>query len=145
MTLTGSEDGIEILDLISARIQSDRRGPGHFLDGSIASDPLNWAVQARKLLGERIRIFGFWAFENTCATALEEIRERHDFAVLDERVILDGWVARFHPGLAPAATRIGALAEGHRLYGRMELWERDIDMEEWVDAQAAASPCLSQP
>lgn len=140
-----SPDGVEILDLISARIQHDPRGPGHFADGSIASDPLNWAMQARRLLGGRVRIYGFWAFENKEATVLEEIRERHDFAVLDESLILDGWIARFYPGVAPAATPVDALGEGHPLYGRAGSWERDFDSELRVDAKLTAAPCPVQP
>lgn len=101
------------------------------------NDPAAWAVEARKIFGDRIRIYGFWAFENPQASLMGELRERHDFAVLDGRWLLDGWISRHWSDEAGApVTDLEDEADTARrmmLYGDAAAWEHDPDLESRAD------------
>ncbi len=139
-------DGIKLR--LTGRLTADAYGVHVFPGGQMASDPLSWASQLRQEFGSRVKIYGFWCFENPLATTLNELRERHDFAVLDDRWIIDFWLARHYPeeyfgvvDLQDEQSCKGARA----LYGDPGCWERDFDMETRMDRQSSRriSPILS--
>jgi hypothetical protein len=133
-------DGIE--NRLSGQLCADARGILVFPDGEEASDPLSWAARLRREFGSRVKIYGFWAFENPAASTLNEIRERHDFAVLDNRWLIDFWISRHYP--EDGAGRVDLLdpedyEAARAIYGDPERWERDLDMEARVDLRANAT------
>lgn len=109
---------------------------GMFTDPPI-NDPAAWAMEARRIFGDRIRIFGFWSFENPEAGLMGELRERHDFAVLDGRWLLDGWISRHwsDEGGAPVTDLDDATDIDRRrgFYGDPSTWEHDPDLEKRAD------------
>lgn len=109
---------------------------GMFIDPPV-NDPAAWAMEARKLFGERISIFGFWSYENPEAGLIGELRERHDFAVLDGRWLLDGWVSRHWSGEAGAPVTDlqdpSDLQRQRMFYGDPANWEPDPDLERRAD------------
>ncbi|MCW3782495.1 hypothetical protein [Defluviimonas salinarum] len=132
-------------DMLAGQVRTDPHGSRRFPDGSDIADPLSWAAQTRRALGERVRICGFWCFENPKAAGIAEIRERHDFAVIDGRWVVDGWARLFGPDDTPGVvdmadpeTRRRAVA----FYGDPSLWERDTDMEVRVDGLGSARPAV---
>ncbi|MEY8800227.1 hypothetical protein AB9K35_07915 [Leisingera sp. XS_AS12] len=137
--LTGRDCDVgQLEELLAGQLEAGSLGIGAFRDGSDAADPLAWAVQARKLLGDRVRIYGFWCFENPAATVMGELRERHDFAVIDRKWILDLWVRRFYSGEGSGWVDLDdeeGYAAAQALYGDPETWERDLDMEYRADHQ----------
>lgn len=129
--------------LLSGQLTADSEGVGLFPGAGPGSDPLAWAAQARRVFGDRVRIYGFWCFENPSATLMGELRERHDFAVLDRRWIVDLWMRRFHAadasGLVDLASTECVLAASH-VYGDPNCWERDTDMECRMDGLSVSAP-----
>jgi len=107
-------------------------------DGSEWSDQLAWPSYARRILGERAEIMGFWSYENISARIANEIAERRDFALIDKRFILDGWLANI-AGHGNGLTDLGdqsltALIRDH--YGDPGRWERS----EWLEGEVDAEP-----
>lgn len=122
-----------IAQMLSGQLRAGPDGRAMIECGLDISDPLAWAMEARRLLGARVRIYGFWAFENPEATVLEQIRERHDFAVIDKRWIVDLWFQRYHSSdNPPTVVDLENPAEMQRaagFFGDPQSWERDMDME----------------
>lgn len=90
----------------------------------------NWANLTRRYFGEdRIVVMGYLHIHNQ-ASAISEQYEGHDFAVLDGRFIVDGWITgvgleqpgRATPGLYDLQNKDDA-AEIARLYGDQTAWE----------------------
>ncbi|MBW3243671.1 hypothetical protein KUV57_13445 [Epibacterium sp. DP7N7-1] len=131
------DSGLEQLEeLLAGQLEADPDGILMFPGGEFASDPLNWAAYARRTLGDRVRIYGFWCFENPQASIMGELRERHDFAVIDKRWIVDLWLRRFHSGEGAGVidmTDEHEFANVRSIYGEPAAWERDFDMESRMD------------
>ena len=120
---------------------------GVLLDPPIA-DPLSWAIEARKIYGERLQIYGFWAYENPQACILGNLRERHDFAVLDERWLIDGWITKFYSDEGAGLVDLSDTADIARssgLYGDRATWERDPDIEHRADLMIRTPSPDSEP
>lgn len=64
-----------------------------FPDGTRSAICTNWAIYARRVYRDRVKLYGFDCSENPDASGMAEISDGHDFAVLDDRWILDGWLA----------------------------------------------------
>lgn len=126
----------EIEHALEARTAPPSGLLGMFIDPPV-NDPSAWAMEARKVFGDRIRIFGFWSCENPEASLFGELRERHDFAVLDGRWLLDGWISRHWSDEAGAAVTDledeTDLMRRRVLYGDPATWERDPDLEHRAD------------
>ncbi|WP_411839985.1 hypothetical protein [Paracoccus sp. ME4] len=129
----------EIEHALEARTAPPSGLLGLFTDPPV-NDPCAWAIEARKIFGDRIRIFGFWSYENPEAGLLGELRERHDFAVLDGRWLLDGWISRHWSDEAGApVTDLEDETDIERrrmLYGDPAAWEADYDLERRADLAA---------
>lgn len=121
---------------LTGQLKADARGIAVFPDGEPASDPLSWAGRLRREFGSRVKIYGFWAFENPEASTLNEIRERHDFAVLDDRWLIDFWISRHYPEEGGALVDLqdaDTYDAARKVYGDPACWERDLDMEARID------------
>jgi hypothetical protein len=128
----------QLEELFTGQLEADPDGIFMFPGGALAADPLSWAAHARRALGDRVRIYGFWCFENPQASLLGELRERHDFAVIDRRWIVDLWLRRFYSGEAAGIVDLDdeeSYAGARPLYGDPGAWERDLDMETRIDRQ----------
>ena len=113
-------------------------GPSTFADGSHVAICTSWAIQARRILGDRVRIFGFFCEENPAARRMARIADGHDFALLDDRWILDGWLAHVE---AEIETPVLDLEDpGHAViiaawYGDRRCWHPGLQLEAVVDAE----------
>lgn len=90
----------------------------------------NWADLTRRYFGEdRTAVMGYLHTDND-TSAISEQYEGHDFALLDSRFIIDGWLTgvglekpgRATPGLYDLQDKDDA-AEIARLYGSQAAWE----------------------
>lgn len=90
----------------------------------------NWADLTRRYFGEhRTEVMGYLHINNE-TSAISEQYEGHDFAVVDGRFIVDGWLTgvglekpgRFTPGVYDMQHPDDA-AEIARLYGTQQAWE----------------------
>jgi len=136
----------QLEELFAGQLEADPDGIFMFPGGDHASDPLSWAAYARRALGDRVRIYGFWCFENPQASLMGELRERHDFAVIDRRWIVDLWLRRFHSGEGAGIVDMDDekdYARAQPLYGEPGAWERDLDMEARMDRRASPSSSLA--
>lgn len=114
-----------------------------FPDGTSWSDRTSLPAWLRRCFGGRIAIEGFWCFENPEAELLGQLSDRHDFAVLDKRWIVDPWIAEV-TGRGPAIIDIhpGAFASNHqKFYGLSSQWERSHWLEDRVDRETASTRC----
>lgn len=114
-----------------------------FPDGNPWAICTSWAVYVRRIEGERARLFGFDSDENPAS----EIAQRcggHDFAVVDGRFIVDGWVANVEGMSKQAVFDLcdpADIGDVHKLYGDPGIWMegyRSIELEEHVDAETPA-------
>lgn len=67
------------------------RGPQQLGDHGDAAICTSWANYVCEQLPDRAKRFGFWVKENP-APSLARLCDGHDFAVVDERYIVDGWL-----------------------------------------------------
>lgn len=110
-----------------------------FPDGSRSSECTNWAAYVRRVLGHRAQLFGFFCEDNPRATGMAALAEGHDFAVLDERWILDGWMVHVAgvfedpiiDMLNPANQRMLEV-----FYGDRCCWQRNLYLEHWTDNES---------
>jgi len=90
----------------------------------------NWANLTRRYFGEGRTVVMGYLHENNETSAISAQYEGHDFAVLDGRYIIDGWLTgvglerpgRATPGLYDLQNEDDA-AEIARLYGNQAVWE----------------------
>lgn len=132
----------QLEQLLAGQLEADPDGILMFPQSGMATDPLTWAAQARRILGDRVRIYGFWCFENPQATLMGELRERHDFAVIDQRWIIDLWMRRYYSDEDVGMVDLNnaeAYEAARPIYGDPATWERDLDMEIRMDHQPALS------
>ena len=111
-----------------------------FLDGRQWAVCTSWAVQARRVLGDRARIFGFFVSENPSAVAMGRLSDGHDFVLVDDRYILDGWLSEVegeieHPLIDLEDPEMRDVAVS--FYGDRALWERNLEIEGVIDAEPA--------
>ena len=50
-----------------------------------------WAYMVRDALPDRTKLYGFYIGDNPSAHHIADICDGHDFAVVDDRFIVDGW------------------------------------------------------
>jgi hypothetical protein len=89
-----------MIDELKALIQSqddsvpfNPDGPAEFPDGSYWVICSNWAQDLHKRLGRRVVQYGFDDEENP-TSEIAQLAGGHDFAVVDGRHIVDGWLAK---------------------------------------------------
>lgn len=129
-------------------VANDADGSPRYPDGTEWDDPTTFPVHLRRLLGPRVQIFGFWAFENPAADRLLEVAERHDFAVVDQRWILDPWTTGVRDLASQGITDrrdASDSAAKQGIYGNAECWERSHHLESYADCQSTptSSPSAS--
>jgi hypothetical protein len=98
-----------------------------FPNGDASAICTSWAKYVRRLLGNRVQLFGF-SDENNPSSLIAKDYGGHDFALVDGRYIVDGWltqVAGMHGNAIldmqdPQEKQIIA-----KLYGPMKKWSRD--------------------
>jgi hypothetical protein len=86
-----------------------------------------WADDIRERLGEqRVALFGYDGTENP-DTPISKIADGHDFAIVDGRYIVDGWVKYVEVKLEAQGVydieNDDDLSEIMRLYGEPATWE----------------------
>lgn len=67
-----------------------------------ATQCTGYACAIRQMLGERVRIMGFSADENP--SAVQQLADGHDFAVVDGRYIVDPWIVEVESGTFTVAS-----------------------------------------
>lgn len=111
-----------------------------FPDGTRSSVCTNWAVYVRRALGPRAQIWGFFCEDNPRATGMAALAEGHDFAVLDERWILDGWMMHVAGVFEDPIIDMQDRANHRALevfYGERRGWERNLHLERCTDMESA--------
>ena len=113
-----------------------------FPDGGYWARCTSWAVYVRRLEGERAKLYGFDSDENPDS----EIAQRcggHDFAVVADRFLVDGWVVNVEGMSKHAVFDLRDPADMpivHELYGDPAIWleeYRSFELEQSVDAETA--------
>lgn len=123
----------------SYTIHEDENDGATFPDGSRVTTCTSWAIQARRLLGERAEIFGFFVDENEEATAMARLADGHDFVLVDGRYILDGWLCELEGDLDYPIVDIQDPANEDLVrsyYGDPECWTRTSGLEKDIDNEA---------
>lgn len=122
---------------------SDRDGPAHFPDGGQWFICTDWACYVRRELGDRAKIYGFDISDKRRAGATDDDYSRldqgfdgHDFAVVDDRYIVDGWVKNIE-GMHDKAVIDMQNPENAKLiqsiYGNPKFWDRNTGLEQRID------------
>lgn len=109
-----------------------------FPDGGLATRCTSWSTYARLALGARAKLYGFFCEDNPSATAMARLADGHDFAVIDDRWIIDGWLFDVEGALSEPMIdmRDPANAELVRgFYGDPAAWERDRSLEVLIDGE----------
>ncbi|MBW3243276.1 hypothetical protein KUV57_11265 [Epibacterium sp. DP7N7-1] len=128
-----------------------------FPDGTRATQCSNWARYARRAHGSRAKIFGFYCEDNPDAVDMARLADGHDFALLDGRYILDGWLCNVEGEISDPI--LDLQNPDHAIlitcyYGDRENWSRmtgievEIDQEEIAKFQVAmhdVSPVTCAP
>lgn len=125
----------------------DSEGDGSvFPDGTRATQCTNWARYARRAHGTRAQIFGFFCADNPTAVAMARLADGHDFALLDDRFILDGWLCNVEGEISEPildledpdhASLIIDYYGNRRNWSRMSEIEAEIDQERFAKFQEA--------
>ncbi len=111
-----------------------------FPDGTYWVICTNWAAQVKRVFGSRCEIWGF-SCEDNPGTDMEDEAEGHDFAIVDGRFLVDGWVLN-----------VGALTEQtvfdledpddllvvKKIYGARSNWERLVEFETELEQEGEA-------
>lgn len=77
----------------------DADEPSTLANGGYWSTCTSWANMVAQALPGRGRVRGFFIDDNPEATTIASVCDGHDFAVVDDRYIVDGW-ARHVEGIA---------------------------------------------
>lgn len=112
-------------------------GQSFFPDGSSAVECTNYAVQVFRAYPGRVRIVGFANEDNpTSKVAREEIHPGgHDFALLDERYLVDPWirlVACEAQQIVYDLTDPVDAAVVLDTYGPQACWEHMVAAQDWA-------------
>lgn len=115
-----------------------------FPDGAAAAICTSWAKYVRRIYGKRAELFGFLDKGNP-ESAIAQAFGGHDFALLDGRFIVDGWL---NDNDLMAATMNGRELRSvydlecpaddddiRALYGSRDKWVRGAPLEAAIDAE----------
>ena len=122
-------------------VRENPRGPAEFPDGSNWVSCTNWAHYVRRVLGDRAQIFGFDQDENPASQIAQECGG-HDFAVVDERYIVDGWIKNVDHLSQRAVFDLDdpdQADEIRRYYGDRSAWGRGDANEAALDRESPAT------
>lgn len=119
-------------------IREDEGDGSLFPDGSRAAVCSNWARYIRRVLGDRARIYGYFADDNP-GTVIGDIAGGHDFVIVDERYLVDPWAC-----LVEYIEGAGVLdlldtndkVRIQELYGDTSLWQRCCEVETDIDRES---------
>ena len=123
-----------------------------FADGSPIGLSTSWAIQARRILGSRAQIFGFYCHDNPAAGSMAQMTSSHDFVLVDNRYILDGWLCENNSNITSPVVDMWDPEQRSATapyYGEPENWtrigglERDVDMETTEERQVAFTSILA--
>lgn len=109
-----------------------------FADGSRWAICTNWARYVRRLIGQRARIVGFDDKINPDSKVALDFYG-HDFALIDDRWIVDGWIMHVGGYLETPVLDLRDPAQAEtiaRLYGKRERWEPLDIVEQEIDAES---------
>ena len=112
-----------------------------FPDGRRAVECTSWAAYARRVHGARVEIRGFFCEDNPRARGMDRLAPGHDFAVLDGRWILDGWLANVEQEIDDPLIDMQDPARAElieRYYGDPARWERLSELEAEIDGEDMA-------
>jgi phospholipid N-methyltransferase len=121
----------EALGVIFPPEEEDR--PSHFADGRDAVICTNCAIQVVRKLGKRAQIWGFSETDNPTARVVREAETGHDFAVVDDRYIVDPWIKLVASLLPRAVYDMQDQADAKLVaewYGPREKWGRLEEAEQ---------------
>jgi len=134
-----TEDVIDdrLTDFLNHRDDHDKfwnitgRPDAHFANGYWWGTCTGYAMEIQSRLGAaRVKVMGFHAKKNPRSEISEKVLDGHDFAIVDNRYIIDPWVRHIKVnGYDFMARGIydmdnpADLAEIHRLYGDPDSWE----------------------
>jgi hypothetical protein len=109
-----------------------------FPDGSAIAICSNWAQYVRRIEGQRAELFGFYSHA-VPESLIARLCFGHDFAVVDGRYLVDGWVKDIECLSAFAVFDLDDPATADeilRLYGPRAKWPRNLGLEAAVDDEA---------
>jgi hypothetical protein len=84
----------------------------------------SWALHVEESLPGRVKVYGFFDSENP-TSEIAQLAGGHDFAVVDDRYIVDGWVKNVEAISKKAVFDLHDPADAEetaRLYGDRNLW-----------------------
>ena len=106
----------------------------------------DWSCYARRFYGDRVKLFGFMVEDNPESEGLVGF-EGHDFAVLDDRYIIDGWlkaVEDFAGGRCVFDMQDPQDAQFiRRFYGDPKKWTHNTNIEQRVDRETPEQRALA--
>lgn len=107
-----------------------------FPDGTAAFVCTNWATYVRRVAGERAKLYGFFEHDNPGSSIARDFGG-HDFAVVDDRFIIDCWATDLGAGTRSVLDMNDHehAADIASLYGDRLLWKRNADLESSIDAE----------
>jgi hypothetical protein len=112
----------------------------HFPDGAYWARCYGWAGYVRRIEGHRAKLYGFSVDENPRSWIAAECGG-HDFAVVDDRYIVDGWALNVELCCDRAVLDLRDADDAvtiWRLYGDPGHWLqhfRNVETEEALDAE----------
>ena len=124
---------------------SDLDSPASFPSGGQWFICTDWACYVRRELGDRAKIYGFDISDKRRAGAADDDYSRldqgfdgHDFAVVDDRFIVDGWVKNIE-GMHDKAVIDMKDPKNAKLiqsiYGNPKFWDRNEKLEQIIDRE----------
>ena len=116
----------DIISGISSSIRRDTNGRLTFPSGRSPGLALDWALESASQINAVSAVAGFWCFENPEAPSLGDLAERHDFLLVEDRYLVDGWLRHVTGSEAPAVLDLDDPEEARRAratYGTADLWE----------------------
>ena len=122
-------------------VRDHEDGPAVFPDGSTWAKCTNWARYVRRVLGERVAIYGFSEDDNP-TSEIARICGGHDFAVVDNRYVVDGWAMNVERLSTRAVFDLSDPADAEeirRLYGSRECWQRGSGLEQELDEETPSA------
>lgn len=124
----------------------DGDGPATFPDGGQWFICTDWACYVRRMLGNRAKIYGFENVDDesehgegvTSAPGLADF-DGHDFAVVDDRYIVDGWLKNIEGFRKKAVIDMHDPANAEVIktfYGNPAHWKRGHAIEKMIDNES---------
>lgn len=115
-----------------------------FPNGDASAVCTSWAKYVRRLLGNRVQLYGFDDAINKAT--ISKSYGGHDFAVVDGRYIVDGWlkhVAGMHGNAVLDMQDTNDKPIIAKLYGPMEHWTHDeFGLESHVDKEKTRTKAM---